>query len=48
MMGESVTLEYHEKANNGLIYVMVCIRADISHVINMVSKYIANPGKVHW
>ena len=30
------------------MYAMVCTRPDISHVVGVVSKYMANPGKVHW
>ena len=28
-----------------LMYGMVCTRPDISHVVGVVSKYMANPGK---
>jgi hypothetical protein len=31
-----------------LMYVMVCTRPDISHVVGVVSKYMENPGKEHW
>lgn len=30
-----------------LMYVMVCTRSDIEHVVNVVSKYIPNLGKEH-
>lgn len=30
-----------------LMYVMVCTRPDIKHVVNVVSKYIPNLGKEH-
>ena len=28
-----------------LMYLMVCIRLDISHAVSVVSRYMANPGK---
>ena len=31
-----------------LMYAMVCTRIDISHVVGVVSKYMANPEKEHW
>ena len=31
-----------------LMYLMVCIRPDISHAVSVVSRYVANPGKEHW
>ena len=31
-----------------IMYVMVCTRPDISHAINIVSRYMDNPGKAHW
>lgn len=30
------------------MYAMVCTRLDISHVVSVVSRYMANPGKLHW
>jgi len=30
------------------MYAMVSTRPDISHVVGVVSKYMANPGKEHW
>ena len=30
------------------MYAMVCIGPDISHVVGVVSKYMANLGKDHW
>ncbi|GKV26776.1 hypothetical protein SLEP1_g36011 [Rubroshorea leprosula] len=35
-------------AVGSLMYAMVCTRPDISHVVNVVSRYMANPGKGHW
>ncbi|GJR40354.1 retrotransposon protein, putative, ty1-copia subclass [Tanacetum coccineum] len=31
-----------------LMYLMVCSRPDITYVISVVSRYLANPGKNHW
>lgn len=31
-----------------LMYAMILIRLDISHVVNMVNKYTATPSKEHW
>ena len=31
-----------------LMYAMVCTRPDISHAVSMVSRYMHDPGKVHW
>ncbi|GJT39666.1 retrovirus-related pol polyprotein from transposon TNT 1-94 [Tanacetum coccineum] len=30
------------------MYVMVCTRPDIAHVMSVVSRYMAHPGKEHW
>jgi len=31
-----------------LMYVMVCTRPDLAQVVNVVSKFMANPGRQHW
>ena len=31
-----------------LIYAMVCSRPDLSYVVNVISKYMANLGKEQW
>jgi hypothetical protein len=31
-----------------LIYAMVCTRPNLAHVINVMSKYMANIGRQHW
>jgi hypothetical protein len=31
-----------------LMYVIVCTRLDISHVVGVVSGYMNNPSKEHW
>ncbi|KAK1427083.1 hypothetical protein QVD17_15766 [Tagetes erecta] len=30
------------------MYLMVCTRPDISYAVSLVSRYIADPGKLHW
>ena len=31
-----------------LIYVMVCTRPDLVHIVSVVSKFLSNPGIMHW
>jgi len=31
-----------------LMYVVVCTRPDIAQAVGVISRYISNPGKVHW
>ena len=31
-----------------LIYVMVCTKPNIAHVVGIVSSFMSNPGKQHW
>lgn len=31
-----------------LMYVMVCTRPNIAHVIGMVSRFLSNPDREHW
>ena len=31
-----------------IMYVMVCTRIDISHVVNVASRYMDSPRKIHW
>ena len=35
-------------AVRSIIYAMICPHPDISHVINVVSRYMYNPEKVQW
>ena len=30
------------------MYVMVCTRLDIAHVVRVVNKFLSNPSKEHW
>ncbi|KAL2612002.1 hypothetical protein R1flu_023694 [Riccia fluitans] len=38
----------YESAVGNLMYLMVCTRPDITYALGKVSKYMANPWKVHW
>ena len=38
----------HANAVASLMYLMVCTRQGISHVIGVVSRYIENPRNEHW
>ena len=38
----------YASAIGSLMYAMVCTRLDIAHVVGVVSRYMANPGKEHW
>jgi hypothetical protein len=38
----------YSSAVGSIMYAMVCTRPDISQAVNVVSRYMANPGKVHW
>lgn len=35
-------------AVGSLKYVMVCIRAYITHAVGVVSRFMPNPGREHW
>jgi ATP-binding cassette subfamily B (MDR/TAP) protein 1 len=37
----------YSSAVGSLMYDMVCSRPDLSHALNIVSRYMANPGKEH-
>ncbi|XP_038885882.1 secreted RxLR effector protein 161-like [Benincasa hispida] len=38
----------YTNAVGSLIYVMVCNRLDLAHVVSVVSRFIGQPGKKHW
>ena len=38
----------YNNAVGSLMYLMVCTRPDIAYALGKVSRYMANPGKVHW
>ena len=37
----------YSSAVGSLMYSMVCTRLDIAHVVGVVSRFLANPGKEH-
>ncbi|KAI5322947.1 hypothetical protein L3X38_032019 [Prunus dulcis] len=39
---------YIKQPEGGLMYVMVRTSPDIAHAVGIVSKFMHNPGKVHW
>ena len=38
----------YASAIGSLMYVMVCTRPDIAQAVGAVSRYMNNPGKLHW
>ncbi|PNX96549.1 putative gag/pol polyprotein, partial [Trifolium pratense] len=38
----------YASAVGSLMYAMVCTRADITHVVGVISRFLANPRKEHW
>ncbi|XP_068318544.1 secreted RxLR effector protein 161-like [Pyrus communis] len=38
----------YASAVGSLMYVMLCTRPDICHVVGIVSRYQSNPGQAHW
>ncbi|KAD5962030.1 hypothetical protein E3N88_13503 [Mikania micrantha] len=38
----------YANAVGSLMYLMVCSRPDIGFAVSLVSRYLSNPGKVHW
>jgi len=38
----------YASAVGSLMYAMVCTRADISHVVGIVSRFLSNSGREHW
>ena len=38
----------YEQAVGSLMYLMVCTRPDLALALGKVSRYMSNPGKVHW
>lgn len=38
----------YASAIGSLMYATVCTRPDISQAARVVSRYMTNPGKVHW
>jgi len=38
----------YESVVGSLMYVMVCTRPDIAHVVGVLSRFMSKPGKEHW
>jgi len=38
----------YQSAVRSLMYAIVCTRPNISQVVGVLSKYMSNPGRVHW
>ena len=38
----------YASAAGSLMYVMVCTRLDIAHVVGVLSRFMSKPGKEHW
>jgi hypothetical protein len=38
----------YASAVGSLMYVMVCTRPDIAHVVGVLSRYMSKPRKEHW
>ncbi|KAK9134561.1 hypothetical protein Syun_013891 [Stephania yunnanensis] len=38
----------YSSAVGSSMYAMVCTRPDIAHAVGVVSRFLSNPGKVHW
>ena len=38
----------YASAVGSLMYAMVCTRPDIAHAVSIVSRFLANPGELHW
>jgi hypothetical protein len=38
----------YSNAVGNLMYVVICTRPDLAHVVSVVSRFMHNPGKEHW
>ncbi|WJZ98887.1 hypothetical protein VitviT2T_017379 [Vitis vinifera] len=38
----------HASVVGSLMYVMVCTRLDIAYAVGVVSRFLSNPGRLHW
>ena len=45
---EYMTCVPYASAAGSLMYVMVCIRPDLSQAVSMISRYMHDPGRGHW
>ena len=44
---DEMSIILYSSAIGSLMYAMVCTRLDISHVVKVVSRFLANPDKTH-
>ena len=47
-MNASICHVLYVSAVGSHMYVMVCTRPDLSQAVSMVSRYMHDPGRVHW
>ncbi|XXG79495.1 hypothetical protein AAC387_Pa09g0546 [Persea americana] len=45
---ENMSKVPYASAVGSLMYAMVCTRPDIAHAVGVVSRFMSNPGKMHW
>nr|GEU33854.1 retrovirus-related Pol polyprotein from transposon TNT 1-94 [Tanacetum cinerariifolium] len=45
---EDMSRVLYWNAVGSLMYAMVCTRPDLAHAVSVVSRYMHNPGKMHW
>ena len=45
---KSVEMILNASAVGSLMYVMVCTRPDLAYSASLVSRFMSNPGRVHW
>nr|GEV88429.1 reverse transcriptase domain-containing protein [Tanacetum cinerariifolium] len=45
---EDMSRVSYSSAVGSLMYAMICTRPDLAHGISVVSRYMHNPGKMHW
>ena len=38
----------YASAIGSLMHAMVCTRPDIGHSVGVVSRFMSDPGKIHW
>ena len=38
----------YASAIGSVMYAMICTRPDIAHAVGVVSRFMSNPGKLHW
>ncbi|KAL2234657.1 UNVERIFIED_CONTAM: Retrovirus-related Pol polyprotein from transposon TNT 1-94 [Sesamum indicum] len=45
---EKMRVTPYASAIGSLMYAMICTRPDIAHAVGVVSRFISNPGVMHW